>query len=912
MATKKHNSTNQNNKKTSNNKPIVINKEKKRTIPTKPSSNNNNKVKQLHPIGLVKKEKKKKKNSGKILNAILSVLMVIGIVIMVCIMLFCGFIVISAPEFDTDKLYNKEATIVYDKDGNEFARLGAEQRELKTYEELPQVLVDAIVATEDSRFFQHNGFDVVRFAKASLGQLTGQSGAGGASTLTMQVAKNTFSRQEDGTIESSGIAGIVRKFTDIYMSIFLIEKNYTKEEIIEFYVNAQFLGQNTFGVEQASQKYFGKSVSDLSLAEASLMAGIFNAPSSYNPFYSTDLATKRRNTVLNLMVRHGYLTEQQAEDAKAISVESLITEKKAASLNKYQQFIDVVCDEIEEKFGLDPYSTPMLIYTTMDPKIQDLMTQLNEGKLNYKWKTYKYNNYQDNIQIGAVITNVGNGSIAAVNGGRHQEVERAYSRATQMKRQPGSIAKPIFAYGPYLEYNNGNTGTLFFDNKMTYSNGQQLTNSDRTYKGAMTMRQALAQSRNIPAVQAFQAVNKNKISEFVHNLGIDYCKYNSKGEPYDCNLYESYAIGGGIDLSPKEMAAAYGTFARGGYYIEPYSFTKIVFRETDEIYEHKYEKVQAMSAETAYMINDMLVTATKQGVGGKINVKGSDIASKTGTSTYDSYVLKNEGIPSYASADNWVITYSPDYVISFWYGVDKRNSKSWTHSTHAAIERKLISAQLANRIYKTNSKFKKPSGIISAKYEKETNPAQLPSEYTPSSLISTELFKKGTEPSEVSDRFSQLQNPTNGSAEVSNMQINLSWNEINTPNAINPTYLQGYFSENYGQFATTYLNKRNSYNTKNIGTIGYQVYLQTDSGLQSLGYTANSFFIYTAPTSGTYNFIVKSAYSIFKSNMSSGLSITANVAGGSLIPSTPDINDLPTNDNTQNTPNVPEDTENLT
>lgn len=856
---------------------------------------NNNK-----PIALVKQNKpttKKKKKTGKVLNVILSILMVLGISVMICIMAFCTYIVISAPAFETDKLYNKEATIFYDKNGTEFARVGSEQRDLVYYEDLPQVLIDAIVATEDSRFFQHNGFDVVRFVKAAMGQVVGQDGAGGASTLTMQVAKNTFSKGEDGKIASSGVKGIIRKFTDIYISIFLIEKNYTKEEIIEFYVNAPWLGSGTYGVEQASQKYFGKSVKDLTLAEASLMAGIFNAPASYNPFASIDLATKRRDTVLRLMVRHGYLTQEQANDASAISIESLIVEPTTASLNKYQSFIDIVCDDIYEQFGVDPYMTPMEIYTTMDPSIQDVFVKLNNGELNYTWKTYKSNDYADNIQIGAIVTDVKDGSIRAVNGGRHQTTEKAFNRATDMKTQPGSTAKPIFAYGPYLEYNNGNTGTLFYDNKMTYTNGPTITNADKTYKGAMTMRTALVESRNVPAVQAFQAVSKTKISEFVNNVGIDYCDYDKDGNPIDCNLYESYAIGGGLELSPEDMAAAYGTFARNGYYIEPYSYTKVIFRETDEVYEHKYEKVQAMSPETAYMITDMLVTATEDGVGGKIKVKGTEVASKTGTSTHS-----KKSVPDSASQDNWVITYSPDYVISFWYGTDSLSSKQYTTALAAAKERKLISAQLANNIYKTNSKFTKPSGVIAAKYEKETYPPMLPSDYTPASFISTELFKKGTEPSEVSDRFSQLSNPTNGQAEVNGTQINISWNEIKKPNAIDETHLQGHFSKYYGQFASTYLNKRLTYNAEHIGTLGYQVYLKTDSGLQLLGYTPNSYFVYQASTAGTYNFVIKSAYSIFTANASTGITITANVTSGSIpsIPEQPPIDDP--NNGTENPP----------
>ncbi len=896
MATK--NNVTQGKSSSTNNSKNAITIKKETKVAPKKSVTKTTKVEKTNtkkkPVGLekVNKPKKKKKNSGKILNAILSIFMILGIGIMILIMAFCAYIVISAPPFETDKLYSREASVFYDKNGNEFARVGTEQRELKTYEELPQTFIDALVATEDSRFFQHNGFDVIRFIKASLGQLAGNSSAGGASTLTMQVAKNTFSKKENGDIDSKGAAGIVRKFTDIYMSIFLIERNYTKEEIIEFYANSQELGYNAFGVEQAAQTYFGKSISDLSLTESALLVGLFNGPSYYNPYKYEERASNRRAVVLDLMVRHGYISEEQAEDAKAIPVSSLLSEQKTKTLNKYQQFLDLVLNEIEDDTGYSPYTTSMEVYTTLDPELQQYMTDLNEGNLGYKWKTYKYNDYKDVIQLAAVVTDVHNGSIAAVNNGRHQDGERQLVRVTDLVAQPGSTAKPIFAYGPYIEYNNGSTGTLFFDNKMTYSNGQELTNADNSYKGAMTMRQALAQSRNIPAVQAFQAVDKNKISEFVHNLGIDYCQYRN-GQPYDCNLYESYAIGGGITITPKQMAAAYGTFARNGYYIEPYSYTKIIYKETDEVEENKKEKIQAMSEETAYMITDMLITATQQGVGGNINVSGTQIASKTGTATYDTAAMRKLGIPDSASAANWVVTYSPDYVIAFWYGVDKvSDSKTYTNAIDAAVERKKISAILANKIYKKNSKFTKPTGVVSANYEIETNPAQLPSDYTPADLISKELFKKGTEPSEISDRFEQLRNPTNGSADVNGNQINLSWDEIATPNAISPTYLQKYFSENYGQFASMYLEKRNTYNTSTIGTVGYLVYLDTEAGLQQIGYTTNPYFVYNASGSGTYKFVIKSAYSIFRANMSSGLNISVEIEGS--------IPELPTDPETPN------------
>ena len=806
----------------------------------------------------VKKKRKKKKSRLKVLlNVFLILLMLTGIAVMIAALVFCGYIVMSAPSFNTDLLYRKEASIMYDKNGNEITKLGLEQRILVSYDDLPEVLIDAIVATEDARYFQHNGFDVVRFTKASFGQVVGQAGAGGASTLTMQVVKNTFTSKE-----SHGFQGIVRKFTDIYMAVFKIEKNYTKEEIMEFYVNAPFLGSHTYGVEQACQTYFGKSVRDITLPEAALIAGIFNAPTTYSPFNSLELATQRRSTVLNLMVRHGYITQAQADEANAIPVESLLIDPKQDSVHKYQSFIDATIDDVTKKTGMSPYDVPMLIYTTLDPDIQDVLNQLNDGSLGFKWN-------DDKIDIGLVVMDVKDGSVAAIDGGRNVSTKRGFNRATMGAFQPGSIIKPFMDYGPYIEYNNGSPGTIFYDVPYSYSTGQKITNSDNTYKGAMTMRTALVESRNVPAVQAFHAVDKDKVAEFVHACGIDY------GD----TLYESYAIGGGMEVSPLTMGAAYATFARGGYYIEPYTFTKIVIQQTDEVIEYKVERTQAMSKETAYLINDMLVSATKNGVGGNINVSGTDVASKTGTSTYSYAAMRQHNVPDSASSDNWVITYSPDYVISFRYGYDELSHDYYTNAIKAAIERNKISALLANKIYKTNSRFPKPEGVISSKYEKESVPTELPSEFTPAELIGTELFKKGTEPSQISSRFAQLNNPTGLRGSENNGVVTLSWNAIEVPNAINKTYLQNYFKQAYGSHAETYLNRRIQYNDANIGVVGYDIFQRTANGDVYVGYTADTSFSTNVELNGTYTYIVKSAYSIFKANESSGVELTVTVTG---------------------------------
>jgi penicillin-binding protein 1A len=809
------------------------------------------------------KEKKKKVTGHKVLIVILS----LAIVFVSAILIGAVYIIISAPEFDTNKLYNKEASVLLDKNGNEFARLGVEDRDLVSYDDLPQVLIDAIVATEDSRFFQHQGFDIARFLKASVQQVLGKSGAGGASTLTMQVVKNTYSDKS---------VTLTRKFTDIYMAIFKLEKQYTKEEIMEFYVNSQFMGNNIYGVEQASQKYFGKSVKDLTLSEAAIIAGIFNAPTAYNPFQNVELCTSRRNRVLDLMYLHGYINEEQRDDAKAISVESLIVEKTGKGLNKYQSFIDTLINQIVDETGLDPATTPMTINTTLDPDVQDVLNALNNGELGYKF-------INDVVQVAIVVTDTKDGSITAVDGRRNQTGERQLNLATSksITFQPGSTAKPIFAYGPLIEYNNASTGTYFWDDEYTYSNGTVFFDSDRQFQGMQTMRTALANSRNIPAVQALQQVDKAKIAEFVHALGIDYGK----------ELYESYAIGGGFTTNPLAMAGAYGAFARGGYYIEPYSYTKITFKDTNEVTEHKPKRVKVMSEETAYMINSMLTTAQSQGVGGNFSISGTDVGAKTGTSTYDSATLKKYNVPLSTSADNWNITYSPDYVISLWYGYERLSHEFYTDPIKADSARKRIMAAIAKKIYKKNSRFDKPSSVVEMEVEKFSVPLQLPSEFTPADMRITELFRSGTEPTEVSTRYSRLDNPTNGKGTISGNSINLSWEGIKTPAAIDTNELQNYFNENYKSqnvsFANKYYQQRISYNNSNIGTLGYNVYLDNNGQLQLLGYTSNTSYTYnTSVLSGNYKFVIKSAYSIFKSNASTGLEIKVST-GGSSTPDTP-------------------------
>lgn len=830
------------------------------------------------------KEKIVDKN-GKIIpkNVILLILLSLGIFFVSLILIFALYIIISSPDFDKEALYRKESSVIYYKDGvTELARIGNQDRVLISYDELPNVLIDAIVATEDSRYFQHTGLDLARFMKASLGQLVGKKDAGGASTITMQVVKTTYTSSE-----ARGLAGIVRKFTDIYMSVFKVESNYTKEEILEFYVNSQWFANDgnlnyagIAGVEQACQYFFGKSVKDISLAEASLIAGMFQNPVANNLYSYPEKARKRQNTVLTLMVNHGYITEEEKEAVLEIPIESLLTSKTVSKNSDNQAAIDYVINDVREKTGIDPANTAMKIVSTIEPKVQNALNSLEKGDI------YTFPN--EYLQEGVTVTSTEDGSIAGMSGGRNYSA-KGTNRAIS-KRQPGSTAKIIFDYGPAIEYLNWSPATLLLDEESTYSNGQTISNASGKYGGLMTMRYALSNSINIPALKAFQAVykeNPDYIKDFAHSLGID----------YGTELYESASIGGlSTGVTTVQMSAAYAAFGRGGYYIEPYAFTSATVMETGKEYTHKYEKVKVMSEETAYLITDMLITAAKQGVGG-VSVSGTEVAAKGGTSNVDASAARKIGIPTNATRDAWNITYTSEYSTALWIGYDSTTKEHYLTMSEGSKARRGAMKAIGRLIYSKNKKFEKPDGIIEVEVEKETIPVQLPSSYTPSDLRTTEKFKDGAEPADTSTRFEKLEAPRNGSYTFDGSQVHLTWDKISTPEAISSDYLQNYFNENFDKYASKYYEKRVSYNNGAIGSIGYQVYEKKGSELVSLGRTDTNSFTYPI-SSGTHTFVIKSAYSIFKSNMSDGLEITVTGNVDS------NVGDMINNNQGTNTPTV--------
>lgn len=768
---------------------------------------------------------------------------------------FFIYIVASSGEFDPNALANQDQTVIYDASNNVIAKLGMEKRESVSYDKLPQVLIDAIVATEDSRFFQHNGVDGARFLKASVGQVLGNRSAGGASTLTMQVVKNNL---------TSTSQTITRKFKDVYLAVFFMEKKYTKEEIMEFYVNDSLLGGNVYGVEEASKYYFGKSVSDLSLPEAAIIAGLFQSPNGDNPYKNPERAKKRMETVLKLMVRHGYITQEEADMANKIDITSLLV-GTGDSDNSYQGFIDTVVSEVQKKTGNDPALVSMEIYTTMDVGIQDGINKILAGE-GYTWQN-------DKVQAAITIIDVKTGAITAVGTGRNRTGERQWNYATQTKRQPGSTAKPIFAYAPGFEFDNFSTYQLFTDEPWSYTSGGQPGNWDGGYKGLMTLREALAISRNIPAIKAFQTVNKDvgnkKIVNFVEGLGIPL---------KDGVAYESYSIGGlETGVTTTQMAAAYAAFANGGYYTEPYTVKSITYRSTGETTEFETKKTQAMKDSTAYLMNNVLEYAARHGFSGGTSSYRGTVAAKTGTSNYDDATMKKYGLPSYAVNDLWTVAYTPQHSIALWYGYDEIDKEYFNGS---GTPKDNLMVAIMKYIPVTTEQFSVPSSVVAAQVEYGSWPAAKPSKYTPEDLIRTEYFTAGTEPTEESSRFQQLNDVTNLKATNSTNGIKLTW-EHKLPEALTEDYLKKYFEQSvFGNSSSQFLQERLAYNKDTLGGVGYGVYIKKANGdVTSLGFTTEKSYVYSSNTTENITFIVKTEYRNFKSNASNGVSVSAKVTG---------------------------------
>ena len=807
---------------------------------------------------VVKAKKEKSKKKKKLWKKLLFIFLLLCVLVIIAICMFAAYIVSNAPKFDPKELYHQEASTLYYKDGDdwkEFAKLGTENREIITYDELPEVLINAIIATEDSRFYQHNGVDLPRFLKATFQTVLGSSNAGGASTLTMQLVKNHYTSKE---------RSITRKFTDMYMAISQIEKKYTKEEILEFYVNAPYLGGSSYGVEMACKTYFGKSAKDINLAEAAMIAGLFQSPGADDPLRYPERAEKRRQVVLKLMERHGYITKKEREIASKMTIDKLLvdTNESLEGENEYQGFIDTVIEELKDD-GINPYTGAYNIYTTMDKDRQDHINKIMNGE-SWDWK-------DDKVTAGIAVIDVKNGGIVAVGAGRNKSAtKRGFNTATQLNNQIGSTAKPLYDYSVGIEYENWSTYEPMTDENISYSDGTELNNWDGSYMGYLTLRNALAQSRNTSAVKAFKKNKAENIRESVTKMGL---------HPEEV-LHQAHAIGGYNGEFPVATAAAYATFANGGVYNSPHSYTSVVDKNTEKETKKEVSETRVFSPQTAYMMTDLLQSSAKVGLGGYSYINGCTYGAKTGTSNFDSKTLKARGMPSNSINDYWVSGISPDYAVSVWYGYEKPNKKY--HNSFGTTYHERLFQLVGKGVFKKGSSFKNPGGVSRVAVENETYPAKLPSEYTPKGMIVTELFKKGTEPTEKSDRFAKLSSIKNLKSSVSGNQLTLSWDGISTPSAYDDKKIADLASKLFETkgFQSSFIGKYKSYNNSTMGSLVYRVYgKNSDGSLNEIQATSNTSVTLDINSESPTTYVVKASYSIMTSNMSDGVETSISLDG---------------------------------
>lgn len=715
----------------------------------------------------------KKKLWKKILIGI-AAFVTVAIIAIVAIFAYYGA---TAPTIQASDLEGATETKILDKDGELIYSLGGEKRDIITSEQVPQLLKDAITSIEDKRFYSHMGIDPIRIAgsflrNAKAGQITQ-----GGSTITQQLVKlAVFStKKEDQTYK--------RKIQEIMLALQL-ERNYSKEQILTYYLNKVYMANNVYGFGTASHYYFNKELSELSLPQVALLAGMPQAPTSYDPYANADQAKERRDLVLYSMKENGKITKEQYDQAVATPItDGLIAHDNNVNSNDkalvYDSFVTMVLKEVQEKTGLDPYNDGLTIETTIDSKAQQRLYDIVN--------TNDYIQYvNDKIQNAVVMLDTKTGAVRAVNGGRKQTTLLGYNRATDNSRSTGSTIKPVIDYGPAIEYLNYSTGQTIMDQKTTYSNGVELNNWDFSHKGAMTLRTALVYSRNTTALQTFKAVGEKDIKSFLNNLDI---QIKNDGQDY---LVESNSIG--ADISPIKMAAAYAAFGNYGTYSKPYTVTKVTTRD-GQVTEFKPEQKQAMKDSTAYMITDVLKDSFKYGFATQAAIPGLPTAAKTGSSNYTVEQKRAMGASDYEDIipDSWFIGYSTDYTISAWTGYDNPYEKGGGVDTTEQEYSRLIYYYLMKYMaeYSSGDDWVQPDSVVKQQIEIGSNPLSLPGPRTPANMIATELFVKGHVPTQQSMNYgTKIDGPTGLKAtyDKSKKTLTVTWDNYQSNSKDKPQY----------------------------------------------------------------------------------------------------------------------------
>ena len=683
-------------KKTIIRKPVV-----KKKVTNNGGSNPNNPNGGLNPDSNpkvpVKKIKKgnarpKTKTSIKVLATITTIIAALGIIACIGALVFAGKLLEDKPAFDRSKLESEDSSIIYDVNGNEIVELGLYLRENIEYDDLPNCLVDAFLSIEDSRYFEHFGFDIPRFTKAILANLKSGNFGQGGSTMTMQLVKNSYFQVDadgDSTMAaSSGMSGVKRKMQEIVLAI-EANSQVSKKDILALYVNKINYGNNIRGVQKAAQYYFGKDANELGLVESAFLAGIINAPNNYNPYnelYKNDdsyiylnskityleNAQERTAEVLDLMAYHGYITEEEAKLAKTVNIEDLLAgvAKKFNNYSQYyQDYIDAVIEEATEITGKDPYTTSMRIYTSMEPYMQRVLYDIENENTDLRYTN-------DLEQSALVVLNNQTGELIALGGGRNQEEQaRQFNRATSSYLQPGSSIKPVIEYALAFDRLGWSTAHTITDQPYYLYGGNVLVANagSQGYTGDMLITEAIARSLNTPAVQTLAAVideiGEDGVKDYLRSIGI-----TKNLDTFDLQ----WAIGGNTCLvTPVQLAGAHAVFMNNGYYVKPHTIKKIVFSDDSE-YIADTTGTQVISSAAAYMI----ATCEEYNVSGpflnnmQILKRDYPVYAKTGTTDWSTSGAQY-GIPTGAPKDMWLMCQNSNYTITIWLGFDKAEVGSY-------------------------------------------------------------------------------------------------------------------------------------------------------------------------------------------------------------------------------------------
>ena len=523
---------------------------------------------------------------------------------------------------------------VFDSHGRLITTLHSDQNRLPIdINKVPQNLQNAFIAAEDNRFYEHIGIDPIGIFRAIFANLTNRGIAQGGSTITQQLAKNAFLSQEQT---------LKRKIQEAMLAL-EIEHKYSKKEILEMYMNQIYFGQGAYGIQTAAKTYFNKDVNELTLTQCAMLAGLPKSPNYYSPFNNLNEAKKRKNVVLDQMVKYGYVSAAEAEDAKNQDL-GLSKSHQSKEADEYASFIDYVSQQVAKKYGDDAlYKEGLKIYTTMDVDKQHAAVRAMRNLPN----NYTDENGLTQPQAAIVSIDPKTGHILAMVGGRGQD---SFNRASMAVRQPGSAFKP-FVYLTALQHDM-TPDTTMDDQPVTYGSWSP-KNAGGSYSGTMTLSDALAHSVNTIAVQLADKVGTKNIIANAKKMGI------TTLDAKDDNL--AMALGGLTKgVTPLEMASAYGTFANKGVHVKPTAIVKILDRngnvlEDASTLEKEETKTRVMSEREAYEMTTMLEGVIDHGTGTAAAI-GRPAAGKTGT-TDD-------------NKDAWFVGYTPDIVTAVWIGDD--------------------------------------------------------------------------------------------------------------------------------------------------------------------------------------------------------------------------------------------------